>query len=317
MNKEKSIIIILLVTIVVLVSLSFILSSPSDKISVVFEMDDEANTLTVIEVNDPDIRWLDLTLWTSDVGEAYCTYPPYFSEYEQPDMTGLPVSEYPKIKVGDVILDCQDKIALYITKTNELLGNWTFSSEPRPTFTIYEDKTEKTLEIETIDSQGTYLWSDMDIFTSEGNLSLELPTGYMDVGDKFINVSGEGKGYFIWKPTGWPFVLPMIYFSEYAPVLEFEVDEENQTISVISVKGSYNANWSYFSALTSPYNLQVNFPNKIIEVGDKITYECTGNCSEILTKKKKKKKKKKIEIILLWETPTYIENFRHWYIDLP
>ncbi len=283
MKKQTISIVTIVIAAIVLLALFFFMTLSSEP-AVVFEMDDNADTLTVVEVNNPDLQWADITLWTSNAGEA---------------ILPLPSSN---ITIGDVIPFCQDRIALYVTETNELLGNWTFSSEPRPTFTLYNDEINKTIEIKTIDTPNKYLWSDMDIFIDEGNLSLEFPTGYINAGDKLINVSGEGTGYFIWKPTGWGFSQPIVYFSEYVPVLEFEADETNQSISIISVKGAYNANWTNIKIQKYPKNLTVNLPTGIIEVGDKITYECNGNCSEGV-----------VELVIMWETTTYF-NFYERFI---
>jgi hypothetical protein len=56
--------------IIIFSSLYLLIYKTNNKKPVVFEMDDIANTLTVIEINDPDLTWKDLIFWCSDNGSA-------------------------------------------------------------------------------------------------------------------------------------------------------------------------------------------------------------------------------------------------------
>lgn len=301
-GMKKQIKIIISVAIIAIIILALFLFMPtSSKPAVVFEMDDDANTITVIEVNDPDLYWKDLTLWTSEDGSADMPldseivdadkYSDNVHELPIEDLINIGALAYTKVEVGDKIIYCQDNIALYVTETNELLGNWTFSYDPKPPIFFEADAYNRTLIIyksylELFDYKDMeFSWSDVEIgyqhcfmeipdfpnidWNETKEIICELPSGIIKEGDEIKLVSGIGCFDLIWTPSGE--TIDSFQFDETIPGILFEKNTSAMKVTVKDVQWVNDVNWSDVEIGTWPSeNVIVSKPTGLIKSGDEI-----------------------------------------------
>ena len=290
MNYLNKILLSITIFFIILIILYIFITIPSEEFKnpLVFKMDDENNTLTVLKINSPNLIWDDILFYHSLNGSAE-----------------LPVG---KIQVGDVITYCQGEICLLTKNSGDIIGIWNFSYEPKPNVSILYNQYTRNITIQSIDSENEYLWDNIITSSTLGDVNCILPEGIIQKGDNITNLSGSGFLDIIWKPSNSK--IKQIVFDENMPGLKFEQNNESSKVIITSVNWIYDANWSQIDIDKYPSTVNITKPTGIISIDDEILI---NNLSDICDEMKNEDEM--ITITLSWSTIMFANEIESFSFD--